>query len=158
MNNISYKVYSVEDEWHVFQAIIDGKDTPFCIDVAALDISRSQGGVCPILFCGGCGMIGCAGYYAHVEITDSEIVWTYFYNRFYNPEAPEECKTYSAGLRGDYKDGSRDFMVNAPLRFNKNEYMTLVDKLVQEIKNYPHEGDEYSRSIERYKAGDRFRA
>jgi hypothetical protein len=157
MNTLTYKIHKSEQGSYVFQAIIDGKDTFFDIDVAALDISRSQGGICPILFCNGCGMIGCSGYYAQVEITDSEIIWTYFYNRFYEPEAPEECKTTSALLYSDYKDRSKDFIVNAPLRFNKDEYMALADKLIEELKNFPFEANEYSRSIEGYKSGNRFR-
>ncbi len=161
MNTLTYTIEKSNGEengdWLMFRAFLDGKRTSFLIDVAALDISRLQGGVCPILFCHGCGMIGCSGYYAHVEITNDEIIWTYFYERFYEEENPDECKTFSAVLFADYKDKGNNFIVNAPLHFNKKEYNAMVDNLIGELKNHPYEADEHSRSLGVYKSGNRFR-
>jgi len=85
MNRLSYKIIEDENSVSVFEAVLDDKDTFFKIDVAALDVSRLQGGVCPIFFCNGCDMMGCAGYYADVSITETNIVWNFFTKDFVNP-------------------------------------------------------------------------
>lgn len=156
-NRLSYKIIEDENTGTVFEAVLDEKGTFFKIDVAALDISRLQGGVCPILFCNGCDMIGCAGYYADVSITETNIVWNFFYERFYEPESPNEYKTDVACVFSDYQDKEKNFIVHAPLTFNKAEYNALADKLMALLSEYPQEKEEYERAIKSYESGDRFR-
>ncbi len=157
VNNLTYKINIHENSVTAFGAVLDGRDTFFKIDVAALDASRSQGGVCPVLFCESCDMTGCAGYYINAEITESVITWDFFYERFYDPESPNEYKTEEMLLYSDYNDKRNDFTVHAPLTFNKADYNTLVDKLIAELPKYPYEAEEYERALKRYKSGDRFR-
>jgi hypothetical protein len=50
-----------------------------------------------------------------------------------------------------------NFIVHAPLTFNKAEYNALADKLMALLSEYPQEKEEYERAIKSYESGDRFR-
>lgn len=158
MNKLSYQIAGEKNSEGVFKAILDGKSTFLSIDVAALDVSRKSGGVCPILFCCECGMIGCDGYYANVSIADNIVTWNFFYDRFYDPDSLDEHKVETACFFSDYYNKENDFIVKTPLTFSRLEYDALADDLISLLSKYPQEKKDYEYAVKAYRLGDRFRA
>src|SRR5690606_24739818 len=111
----------------------------------------------PMLVCG-CGYVGCTGYYVNVDVLEAEVVWSKFYESFYdyeNPDENEEIQSVDLIKNSNIED-SVD--ISPPLRFPRGQYDSLIKEIMIEMKKYEEQQKEYENSLRAYKAGDRFHA
>lgn len=157
MNKLEYKIEVPTEPYDdFFRILIDGRETGYYFDVAGMELSRIEGGVCPIFVCG-CGYIGCTGYYVLVERDGENVVWSKFYEGFYDYSIPPEENEEAKGI--DLKNGKEgvDGFIAPPFVFDAEEYSKMIDALIAELPNCKPESERFQRELSVYKAGDRFR-
>lgn len=157
MNKLAYKIEVPTEPYDdFFRILIDERETGYYFDVAGMELSRTEGGVCPIFVCG-CGHIGCTGYYVLVERDGGNVVWSKFYEGFYDYTIPPKENEEAKGI--DLKNGKEgaDGFIAPPLVFDGEEYSKIIDALIAELPNCKPEAERFQSELSVYKTGDRFR-
>ena len=135
MNKLSYKVIDSKEKIAQscpdFRIVLDGKETTHFFDIDELERSGKSLGTYAIVVCA-CGETGCSGAEVEVAHQNNEILWKKVWHTDWDREGKEhEKREFSFD---ENKIGHPDIKKELPLKFDKEEYRTLVLNLTSHDK------------------------